>query len=392
VGLARPRHSVIARVAALLVIVCGISVAHAAPPPDPPALIELGRALFFDPNLSLNRTQSCATCHDPEHAFSDGRDNGVGGAVSLGADGHALGDRNAPSLSYAARVPPLHRDADGEYAGGLFHDGRTRDLVDQAEQPMLNPVEMAMPGAAAVVERVNENPSYPAAIAALFDAAATQSVDATFAAVRTSLAAFEHTPLFVAFDSRYDRYLKGAVTLTADEEFGRMLFFSALTSCSTCHALSPVGARPEEPFTNFGYFNIGVPINTAVRARNGHAAVSVDRGLRDNPAVTDDKQSGRFRVPTLRNVAVTAPYMHNGVFRELATVVFFYNQYLVENEANLINPETHRHWGAPEIPATVDRARLRVGQPMDDERIAFLVAFLRTLTDQRFEVLLEQSD
>ena len=200
------------------------------------------------------------------------------------------------------------------------------------------------------------------------------------------------SPLFVAFDSRYDHYLKGDATLTAEEEFGRMLFFSALTSCSTCHVLAPVAARTEEPFTNFGYFNIGVPANMAVRVANGYAADVVDRGLRDNVAVTDDTQSGRFRVPTLRNVAVTAPYMHNGVFRELATVVFFYNQYLVENEANLINPETHRHWGAPEIPATVDRARLRVGQPMDDERIAFLVAFLRTLTDQRFEVLLEQSD
>ena len=382
----------IARVAGLLVFCCGVSIAHTAPPPDPPALVELGRALFFDPNLSLNRTQSCATCHDPERAFSDGRDNGVGGAVSLGADGRTLGDRNAPSLSYAARVPRLHRDAGGAYAGGLFHDGRARDLVDQAGQPMLNPLEMAMPDAAAVVARVNENPAYAAAIAALFDAAATQSVDATFAAVRTSLAAFERTPLFVAFDSRYDRYLKGEATLTADEEFGRMLFFSALTSCSTCHVLGPVGSEPEELFTNFGYFNIGVPVNSAVRVLNGHPADVADRGLRDNPVVTDDTQSGRFRVPTLRNVAVTAPYMHNGVFRNLATVVFFYNQYLVENEADLINPETHLHWGAPEIPATVDRARLRVGQPMDDERIAFLVAFLRTLTDQRFEVLLEQSD
>ena len=255
---------------------------------------------------------------------------------------------------------------------------------------MLNPLEMAMPDAAAVLARVNENPAYAAAIAALFDAAATQSVDATFAAVRTSLAAFERTPLFVAFDSRYDRYLKGEATLTADEEFGRMLFFSALTSCSTCHVLGPVGSEPEELFTNFGYFNIGVPVNSAVRAVNGHPAAVVDRGLRDNPVVTDDTQSGRFRVPTLRNVAVTAPYMHNGVFRDLATVVFFYNQYLIENEANLINPETHLHWGAPEIPATVDRARLRVGQPMDDERIALLVAFLRTLTDQRFEARLEQ--
>ena len=374
----------------LIALGCVLGIAHAESPPDPPALIELGRLLFFDTNLSFNRTQSCATCHDPARAFSDGRDNGVGGAVSLGADGRTLGDRNAPSLSYAARVPPLRRDADGGYVGGLFHDGRARDLIDQPVQPLLNPREMAMPDAAAVAARVNENPAYIAALNALFGAATTHSGDATFAAVRAALAAFERTPLFVAFDSRYDHYLKGDATLTAEEEFGRMLFFSALTSCSTCHVLAPVAARPEEPFTNFGYFNIGVPANMAVRVVNSYAVNGVDRGLGGNPAVADAAQAGRFRVPTLRNVAVTAPYMHNGVFRELTTVVFFYNRYLVENQANLVNPETGGHWDAPEISATVDRARLRVGQPMDDERIACLVAFMRTLTDQRFEALLDK--
>lgn len=355
-------------------------------PPDA-ALVELGRALFFDTNLSLRRTQSCATCHDPARAFIDSRDNGVGGAVSLGDDGRALGDRNAPSLTYAALTPPLHRNADAAYVGGLFHDGRARDLADQAGQPMLNPLEMQMPDAETIIARVKENPMYVAAIRNSFGT--VDSVDATFAAVRAALAAFEQTPLFVAYDSKYDRHLRGEAVLTKDEELGRMLFFSSLTNCSSCHVLDPATNR-REPFTGFQYFNIGVPANASVRAINGHSAT--DRGLRDNPAVTDDSMAGKFRVPSLRNVAVTAPYMHNGVFRELTTVLFFYNQYLAANERNATNPETVAHWDPPEIPATVDRKLLRAGQPLDDARIASLIAFLRTLTDQRYEALLPPPD
>jgi cytochrome c peroxidase len=306
--------------------------------------------------------------------------------VSLGDDGHSLGDRNAPSLTYAALTPLLRRDADGVYAGGLFHDGRARDLADQAGQPILNPLEMGMPDAAAVVARVNENPAYTSTLREL---GAADSM-AAFETVRAALAAFEQTALFEPYDSRYDRSLRGEATLTAQEELGRMLFFSSLANCSSCHVLDQAAARAREPFTSFRYLNIGVPANAAVRAVNGHTRT--DRGLRDNPAVADDATAGKFRVPTLRNVAVTAPYMHNGVFRELGTVLFFYNQYLALNERNATNPETGRRWEPPEVPATVDRERLRAGQPLDDARIAALIAFLRTLTDQRYEALLPQSD
>ncbi len=355
--------------------------AHAAAPDA--ALVEFGRALFFDPNLSLNRTQSCATCHDPSRAFIDSRANDLGGAVSLGDDGRSLGDRNAPSLTYAALTPLLRRNADGAYEGGLFHDGRARDLADQAGQPILNPLEMKMPDAAAVVARVNENPAY---VAALRELGATDSADATFAAVRDALAAFERTPFFSTYDSRYDRALRGELSLTREEELGRMLFFSSLTNCSNCHVLDKAATDRREPFTSFQYFNIGVPPNAAVRAVNGHAAT--DRGLRDNPQIHDDAVAGKFRAPTLRNVAVTGPYMHNGVFRDLGTVLLFYNQYLAINEQNLTNPETGRPWGAPEVPETIDRERLRTGLPLDDARIDALTAFLRALTDQRYESLL----
>jgi len=373
-----------------VVVACGLfGTAGARSAAPDPALVELGRALFFDRNLSVNRMQSCSSCHDPDRAFTDGRENVVAGAVSIGADGRAMGDRNAPTAAYAALVPPLHRDASGAWVGGLFHDGRAHDLADQAGQPILNPVEMQMPDQASVVARIAENPTYVAAIERIFGPDASASTDRCYAAVRAALAAFEQTPLFLAFDSRYDRYLQGEERLTDDEELGRMLFFSPLTNCSSCHQLSTTGTARQDPFTNYGYFNIGVPANSAVRALNPVSEHVPDRGLGHNVSVGDDVMNGKFRVPTLRNVAVTGPYMHNGVFRELKTVVAFYNQYVVQNEVSATNPETGAPWGPSEFPATIDRARLRVGQPMDDERVAMLVAFLRTLTDQRYEYVLE---
>ena len=354
------------------------------------ALAELGRALFFDRNLSLSRSQSCASCHDPARGFTDSRDNGVGGAVSRGADGRSLGSRHAPSAAYAALVPPLHRDRDGAYVGGLFHDGRARDLADQAGQPILNPLEMQMPDAAAVVARLRENPDYVTAFKRQFGATLFDDDPAAFAALRQALAAFERTPLFLAFDSRYDRYLRGELQLTAAEEEGRTLFFSSLMNCTSCHLNGSGTIDPRETFTDNRYFNVGLPANQTLRHNQGQRETEVDRGLRANPRVSDDAELGKFRVPTLRNVAVTAPYMHNGVFRELRTAIFFYNQHIVENARNTINPETGKPWGPPEVAGTVARERLALGQPLDDERIELVIAFLRALTDQRLEPLLKK--
>ncbi len=375
----------------LLLCACvTINAQCAAPRDDEQSLVDLGRALFFDRNLSLHRSQSCATCHDPAHGFVDSRDNGVSGAVSLGSDGRARGDRNAPSAAYAALVPPFARDTEGNYVGGLFHDGRARDLAEQAGQPILNPLEMQMPDATAVVARVRENPGYVAAFKARYGAHLFDDEQAAFDALREALAAFERTPLFVAFDSRYDRYLRGEVKLTADEEQGRTLFFSTLTNCVSCHLLKSTSLGQHETFTNYHYFNIGVPANPTVRRVNGQPAGYIDGGLRDNLAVKDDAQSGKFRVPSLRNVAVTAPYMHNGVFKDLYTAIFFYNQHLVKNAQNAVNPETGQRWDPPEVPTTVDRDKLTQGQPLDEERIALIIAFLKTLTDQRLEPLLKK--
>ncbi|MGE0484131.1 MAG: cytochrome-c peroxidase [Gammaproteobacteria bacterium] len=345
------------------------------------ALADLGRALFFDPNLSANRTQSCASCHDPARGFADTRPNARGSAVSLGDDGRSLGTRNAPSIAYAALVPPYGID-DAGWLGGLFLDGRAADLAAQAAEPFVNPREMALADHAAVVARVRENPAHVAGLAAHFGADVFADSARAMTAITTAIAAFERAPPFVAFDSRYDRYLAGELELTVDEELGRRVYFSDLVNCMRCHLLDDTRAARREPFSDHRYHNIGVPANPAL------ALDGPDRGLGARADVADPAADGRFRTPTLRNVAVTAPYMHNGVFRDLETAIRFYNQYLVNNAVVGINPETGRAWGEPEVAANVDDELLGQGQPLDDTRVRQLVAFLRALTDRRFEHLL----
>lgn len=354
---------------------------------EPTGLATFGRALFFDTNLSLTRNQACGSCHEPGKAFSDGRANDVAGAVSLGDDGVSLGDRNTPSIAYADQVPDFHKNDGGEYVGGYFLDGRAATMRDQAREPFVNPVEMAMPDSHAVVERVRENPAYVESLRSLFGEDTLADDDKTFDAIVDSLVAFERTELFSPFDSKYDRYLRGEYQMTREEEIGRLLFFSQLISCHGCHLLDTRETTVDELFTNHKYHNIGVPENGAVRARNGLSGA--DLGLLANPQVNDPAQAGKFRVPSLRNVAVTGPYMHNGAFQDLETAILFYDKYLVTNQESERNPETGDRWGDPDVAETIDLELLQQGQPITERRVAALVAFLRTLTDQRYEALLD---
>ncbi|WP_419912675.1 cytochrome-c peroxidase [Hoeflea sp.] len=358
-----------------------------------PSVEELGRALFFDTNLSRNRTQSCSTCHSQEAGFADPRDNGFEGtvsrAVSLGDDGTSIGDRNAPTASYARFIPKFHLREDGEYVGGLFWDGREADLEGQAGGPPLNPAEMGMATRGHVVARLLENPDYVAAFKAHFGEAVFDDHDEAYAAMTRSIAAFERTDEFAPFDSRYDRYLKGEVAFTKQEELGRTLFFSEqFANCNQCHQLKEIPGAEFETFSNYEYHNIGTPVHTAVRAANGNGEKFADLGLLAHTDVSDPAQAGKFKVPTLRNVAVTGPYMHNGVFENLRTVVAFYNQYNTEAESAKINPETGEPWGRTQFPKTLSVEELTVGPALEDERIDALVAFLKTLTDARYEHLL----
>jgi len=356
-------------------------------------MVDLGAALFFDVNLSQNRTQSCATCHDPARAFIDWRDNGVAAAASLGGDLVSLGDRNAPTISYAAFTPDFHINAVGEYEGGMFWDGRESNLVGQAGGAPLNQLEMAFVNKSAVIERLLENETYEAAFKELFGEVIFNNVDMAYKAMTESIAAFEQTDFFSPFDSKYDRYLRGEYELSREEELGMTLFFSEqFTNCNQCHQLNTLPGSERETFTSYDYDNIGVPVNTALRAVNGLGSEHIDLGLLENPQITNPAEAGKFKVPTLRNVAITAPYMHNGVFQDLKTVVLFYNKFNTRNNAAQINPETGEIWREPEVAENISLTELESAPALDERRIDALLAFMRLLTDSRYEALLEIED
>ncbi|MBV7378459.1 methylamine utilization protein MauG [Maritimibacter sp. DP4N28-5] len=345
----------------------------------------LGELLFFDTDLSANRTQSCASCHDPAYAFADPR-----GMASPGDDGVSLGDRNAPTAAYARYSPSFFVDDEGVAHGGQFLDGRAGTLEDQAGGPPLNPLEMGMKDEAAVVARLREDPIYEAAFPAIFGDGVLDDTATAYTAMTQAIAAFERTETFAPFDSKYDRWLRGEAELTDEEELGRLLFFSQqFTNCAECHKLAASQMDPEETFTDYSFHNIGVPTNTALRAQNGVDPAYVDMGLGGGDHLDDPAEAGKFRTPTLRNVAITAPYMHNGVFEDLRTVVLFYNKYNTRSDARQINPETGAPFGPAPVPETLSLEELEIGPALDDRRIDALVAFLETLTDARYEPLLE---
>ncbi len=347
----------------------------------------LGGQLFFDSILSKAQTQSCATCHNPDVGFIDDRDNGVSGAASLGDDGKSLGDRNAPSAAYAMFSPEFHFNKKTKiWTGGQFLDGREKDLKGQAGGPPLNPIEMNMPSKQVLVQRLKNHAVYRAKFINIYGKDIFSDTDKAFDVMADSIGEFEKTKLFAPFDSKYDRYLAGEYELNDLEDLGRSLFFSNNnTNCASCHQLKKRTDEIFETFSNYEYHNIGVPINTKLRTKNG--VNQIDHGLLNNPQINGAQHDGKFKTPSLRNVAITAPYMHNGVFKELATVVAFYDKYI--NKKRRINPETNQPWALAEVPKTVNFDLLEKGKALSDRKIKALVAFLKTLTDKRFEHLLK---
>jgi len=378
----------------------------------------LGKSLFFDQNISLTRKTSCATCHNPEHAFIDDRFSKTGinqtvfinGAFSVGDDGSSLGGRNAPTATYAQFIPTFSKANDGNYSGGQFHDGRAATLAVQAAGPPLDAAEMQMSDKNAVVDRLKENSTYVNVFQELYGSVIFDDINASYAAMAESIAAFENTDLFSPFNSKYDKFRdcreagKSTTTCfnegnwTNEEDQGYSLFFSsANTNCAKCHSINSnseavLGQR--EMFTNFKYENIGTPRNiTAMDARAAlglQASDAVFKGLGGVIESTDVNFAlhlGKSKVPTLRNIAVTAPYMSNGVFSKLRTVLEFYDHQGVGNRVN--NPETGAPWIANDNNLTVNRGLLGSTQELSDSKIKALEAFLRTLTDKPYESLLE---
>ena len=346
----------------------------------------LGQVLFSDKNLSKSRTQSCATCHNPNAGFADDRQNGISKMASLGDDNKSLGDRQAPTASYAKFSPDFHFDEKKQkYIGGQFWDGRAKTLEEQAGGPPLNPIEMGMGSKKEIVDRIKENSYYVQTFKELFGEDIFSDEVKAYDAMTVAIATFERSNEFSPFDSKYDRYLKGEYDLTPLEDLGKSIFFSNNNnSCATCHVLKGED-KAGETFTNYEYHNIGTPANKTLRAKNG--VKDIDKGLLANPNVKDVAQNGKHKVPTLRNVAVTAPYMHNGVFKDLKTVIEFYDKY--NNKDRNINPETNKPWDDAEVKETIALKELKANA-LTDRKVEALVAFMKLLTDKKYEHLLEK--
>jgi cytochrome c peroxidase len=350
--------------------------------PETDEMVALGKAIFFDTNLSLPPGQSCASCHDPAVGFAD--PNYL--SVSQGALQDRFGNRNAQSISYAMFSPELYFDPtttpaipEGQYKGGLFWDGRANTLEEQAKQPFLNPLEMHNPNTKTVVLAVRRS-EYADLFKAVFGSSSLKDEEQAFEYVAQALAAYMRSPEVSPFTSKYDYWKKGQAEFTESELRGYQLFTGTGAKCFNCHS--------EPYFTNFGHQNLGTPRNPELPyyflppAINPDGVDYIDRGVGDflraagYPEEQAAKEDGKFKIPSLRNCAVTAPYTHNGYHDTLREVIVFNNTRDLPGadwpEAEV--PETvHRHPMA--MPGTLGRLGL------NDQQIDDIVAFLNTLTD-----------
>ncbi|KAF0166535.1 MAG: cytochrome c peroxidase [Rhodocyclaceae bacterium] len=347
---------------------------------------QLGRLLFFDATLSEPAGQSCASCHDPAVAFVD---PDTAKPTSKGVHRERFGSRNTPSAMYMAFSPAFHFDqAEGHYVGGQFWDGRAATLEEQAKAPFLAPLEMANPDKRAVVEKVRRA-AYAGQFDEVFGKDALAAVEPAFECIVAALAAFERTAEFQPFTTKHDAWLQGRAKLSSQELRGLALFNDEKKgNCAACH---PSQRRPDGGlplFTDFTYDNLGVPKNPENpfyrqhKAWNPQGAKFVDRGL--GGVVKKRSEDGKFKVPTLRNIARTAPYMHNGYFRTLRGVVAFYNDRDLRPACKgaAIEAEALKRgcWPRPELRRNVNTEEMgRLG--LSEQDVDDIVAFLQTLSD-----------
>ncbi|MFN8642416.1 MAG: cytochrome c peroxidase [Candidatus Binatia bacterium] len=242
--------------------------------------IALGKLLYFDPRLSKDNTISCASCHNPFHGFTDPD------RVSAGVGGK-LGGRNSPTVMNRL------------FSKEQFWDGRAKDLEDQAHGPLVNPIEMAMPAHDAVVAKVKGIKGY----APLFKKAYGDEA-ITMPRIAQAIAAYERT--VVTGGSAYDRYLGGDKSAMSESQLRGMAVFLGRGRCVTCH----VGFN----FSDESYHNLGV----------GMDRPTPDLGRYEVSKRDEDR--GAFKTPTLRNVELTAPYMHDGSESTLVAVVELYDR------------------------------------------------------------------
>ena len=330
----------------------------------------LGKLLFFEESLSTPPGQACSTCHSPEIAFADPESDLP---VSKGARPGLYGSRNDMTISYAAFVPPLHLNKEeGIWVGGLFWDGRVNSLAEQALVPPLNPLEMANPDTLTIAGKLRAL-SYTVLFTEVYGPDALSNPDTAFLNMADAIEAYEKTSEVSSFSSKYDHWLRGETELSLQELRGLKLFEAEdKGNCAACHPNKPAEDGSLPLFTDFTYDNLGTPPNpenpfyTLPLELNPDGFAFVDLGL--GKTVNDPAQNGKFRVPTLRNVAITHPYMHNGVFKTLFNVMAFYNT------------RDLAAWPTPEVSANVNMEEMG-DLGLSNQELEDLVIFLRTLTD-----------
>ena len=219
----------------------------------------LGKLLFFEKNLSTPSGQACSDCHAPEVAFSNPEQ---GLPVSKGVRLGLYGSRNDMTVAYSAFIPPLHFDEEeGIWIGGLFWDGRTNTLIEQAMGPPLNPVEMANPDTSAIAAKLKEL-SYSSLFLEVYGRDALDIPQKAFMNMSDAIAAYEMTSEVSPFSSKYDKWLRGEAELSKQELHGLQIFEAPdKGNCAACHPGRPAEDGSPPLFTDFTYDNLGVPRN-----------------------------------------------------------------------------------------------------------------------------------
>jgi len=287
---------------------------------------------------------------------------------------------------YASFTPPF--SLTNGPTGGFFRDGRASSLAAQAQQPFLTPFEMANTDAAEVVGRLHNSPATLAAFVAAYGEAALADPQTAFQDMALALAAYENEAAeFHPFTSKYDYWLQGQATLTTQEQNGLELFNNPTKgNCTACHPSQPQGYDSHALFTDYTFDNIGVPRNWRIPANTPNAVSPIDAAvlatvltpidvpadaeypyydlglcgpLMPSPSDVNARPNlsattslcGLFKVPTLRNVAITSPYFHNGVFSDLHQVLEWYVTRDINNDtANNPNPVNAGPGGNPYQP------------------------------------------
>jgi cytochrome c peroxidase len=312
------------------------------------AKVRLGRALFYERRLSIDGSMSCGSCHQQSKAFTDGQ------AVHAGVNGE-LGRRSSMTLTNVAFRPSY-----------TWANPSMKSLEQQMLLPLFSdhPIEMGMQGKEQVLLRtIAEDDTYSAMFRAAFP---EKNGEVSIATLTKALAAFERTLL--SFNSPYDRYKHGAPNaLSAAAKRGESLFFGERLECYHCHDgvdftdnhMQQGQAFPETGFHNTGLYNV-----------DGFGGYKKeDSGLRE--VTENEEDEGRFRTPTLRNIAITGPYMHDGSIRTLEEVIR--KHYAVKGRAAL----------AGKGPSPL-RSEFIEGFQIRDREVKDLVEFLKSLTDAQF--------